>query len=116
MRSAKKMRRMRTLILVHGFTAAETGEGIPHLLAEFADRHLLASDARWDDERGILLFTVESEDFGARLPGGTAGAHLDLVWDCVMACVQFSGEGIRFEVEASEAVQRRTQCCRRPAT
>jgi hypothetical protein len=44
------MERARTRFAVDGFTAAEAAEGIPHLLAEFTDRRLLAFDAYWDED------------------------------------------------------------------
>jgi hypothetical protein len=39
-----------------------------------------------------VIVTVETEDFGLDM----AEAHSDLVWDCVIACIDFSGKGIRF--------------------
>jgi hypothetical protein len=84
--------RVRTTIAVHGFTAAEAAEGLPPLRQELAERGLLG-EVRWDGKSGRLLVTVESESFGPR----TAAGHEDEVWDCVIACIRFSGEGIRFE-------------------
>ena len=88
----RKMERVRTTFAVDGFTAAEAAEGVPHLLAEFAERKLFAYDAYWDDDAKQVIVTVETEDFGLDM----AEAHFDLVWDCVIACINFSGKGIRF--------------------
>ena len=84
--------RVRTTFAVDGFTAAEAAEGIPHLRAELGERELLAFDAHWDDESEQVVVMVETADFGLDM----AEAHSDLVWDCVIACINFSGKRIRF--------------------
>jgi len=86
------MAQARTTVAVHGFTPGEVTAGMPHLRAELAERNLLG-DVRWDEATGRLLVTVESADLGPR----TTALHEDQVWDCVMACVNFSGKRIRFE-------------------
>jgi hypothetical protein len=51
-----------------------------------------------------LVISVESEEDSLAVLGGAVRAgHLDEVWDCVIACVEFSSE-IRFEVEESQVV------------
>jgi hypothetical protein len=89
--SVVNMERARTTFAIDGFTATEAAEGIPHLLAEFAERPILAFDAYWDEDEKQVIVTVETEDFGLDM----AEAHSDLVWDCVFACINFSN-GIRF--------------------
>jgi hypothetical protein len=97
------MPRVRLRISVSGFTEAEARAGIPDLLAEFRERPwLLRTSARWDDHRGRLVVTVEREgddrDFWAE-------ANFDEVRDCVIACVNFSSEGIHFDLEDSAVVK-----------
>jgi len=88
-----------------GFTEAEARKGIPYLLEEFGQRPwLLICDAKWVAQGSKLVISVESEaDSLAVLDGAVRAAHLDEVWDCVIACVEFSSE-IRFEVEESQVV------------
>jgi hypothetical protein len=96
------MKRVRTRIAVTGFTEAEVNVGIPHLLEEFGHRPwLFAYDAKWVAERARLVVTVESEGNTLEVQGGTTGAILDEVWDCVIACLTFSSDGIHFEIEES---------------
>ena len=99
------MTRVRTRIAVTGFTEHEAREGVPHLLEEFGQRPwLLACDARWEAAGSKVTVTVESEGGSLALQGGTAGAHLDEVRDCVIACLNFTSEGIHFEVEEATLV------------
>jgi hypothetical protein len=99
------MSRVRTRVVVTGFNEAEAKAGIPHLLAEFRQRPwLLAYDAEWVGNESKLVVSVESEGDSLQIQGGTAGGHLDEVWDCVIACLNFSSERIQFEVEESRFV------------
>jgi hypothetical protein len=96
------MPRVRTRISVSGFTEAEVRDGIPDLLAEFRERPwMLRPSASWDGHRGRLVVTVEGEGDD---PNFWAKANLDQVWDCVIACINFSSEGIHFDVEDSAVV------------
>jgi hypothetical protein len=86
------MERIRTTFAIDGFTATEAAEGIPHLQAELEKFKLLAYSVHWDEEAKQVVVMVETKDLGAR----TSEAHYDLVWDNVIACINFSGKGIRF--------------------
>ena len=97
--------RIRTRIAVTGFTEAEARKGIPYLLEEFGQRPwFLNCDAKWVAQGSKLVISVESEADSLAVLGEVTGAHLDEVWDCVIACVEFSSDGIRFEVEDSQVV------------
>jgi hypothetical protein len=100
------MGRVRTRIAVTGFTEAEATSGIPRLLEEFGQRpRLLAFAAKWVAEGSKLVVSVETEGDRLEVQGGTTGANVDEVWDCVIACLTFSSEGIDFEIEDSRLVQ-----------
>jgi hypothetical protein len=99
------MSRIRTRVSITGFNEAEVGAGLPHLIEEFGQRPwLLKTDAFWDGGRSRLVVTVQREGDDARIEGGDGGANLDEIWDCVIACVNFTSKGIHFDVEASEVV------------
>jgi hypothetical protein len=99
------MSRVRTRIAVTAFTEAEASEGLPHLLKELGQRPwLLAYDAKWVTDGAKLDVWVESQGNSLQVHGGTTGAHLDEVWDCVIACLNFSSERIYFEIEESRFV------------
>jgi hypothetical protein len=101
----KRMRRVRTRIAVTGFTKAEAAVGIPCILEEF--RHgpwYLAFNAEWFEGESKLIVSVDSWGNSLEVQGGITGAILDEVRDCVIACVDFSSEGISFEIEDSRFV------------
>ena len=100
------MARVRTCISISGFTAEEAVNGLPHLREEFANRPwLLSAKAHWDGARSRLLVEVEAEGEDARMMGGTGGANLDEVWDCVIATCNFSSDGIHFDVDESTVIE-----------
>jgi hypothetical protein len=94
------MRIVTSTISVSGFTDAEAAEGIPHLIEEFQHRPwMLNPAAHWDAERSRLVITVgyAGDDREAAVAAAT-----DEVWDCVIACLNFSSEGIHFDVDGVE--------------
>jgi hypothetical protein len=94
------MPNVRTRISVVGLTAEEVSASIDDLRTEFAARlWLLKSDAKWDAEHKRLVITIESEGNDLRIQGGDVGAVLDEVSDCVIACIHFTGERIRFNMD-----------------
>lgn len=93
---------IRTRILVSGFTEREARDGIPDLLSEFQKRPwIISPEACWSaDRRGIIATThYEGSD-----PDVCSRAALDEMWDCVIACITFSSDGIEFNVEESVLV------------
>jgi hypothetical protein len=95
---------VRTQISVTGFTPREIESGLQDLLAELAMRPwLLNAHARWDAERQRLVIVIERECESTAI-GGATEATLDEVWDCVIACFNFSSEGIHFDVDSSVLV------------
>jgi hypothetical protein len=94
-----------TRFAIFGFKQAEAVAGIPHLVEEFRQRPWLSkTSAWWDSQRGCLVVAVEREGSNPAINGGEGGANLDEVSDCVIACIQFSSDGIRFSVEESSVV------------
>ncbi len=82
-----------------GFTEAEVLGGLPHLLAEFRERPwIMRPAAAWDSERGRLVVTTHFESENVDCSGI---AVLDEVRDCVIASIDFSSEGIHFDLEES---------------
>jgi len=87
---------VRAKFSVAGFNDAEIGEGLQDFLAEFMERPWLANPkVEWDSESKLLLVTIETEGNDPKLQ---AEAVLDEVWDCVIACFNFSSEGISFDI------------------
>lgn len=87
----------RVTMTVHGFTEAEAQAGLADLLDEFRRRTWIVSpSASWDSVRKCLVICVgydcDNID-GCRL----AAKHE--VWDCVVACLQFSSEEVSFAIE-----------------
>jgi len=75
---------------------------LPDLLAEFGERPwLLKPSASWDADCGRLVVTIEREGDD---PHRCGEATFDEVWDCVIACIDFSSEGIHFDIEESTVV------------
>lgn len=92
---------IRTRISVSGLTAAEVQDGLADLLDEFRQRHwIFQPTAFWDDSLQSLVVTTHYEGTDAKKAGRGA---FDEVWDCVIACINFSSE-IRFEIEESVVV------------
>ena len=93
---------VRTRISVAGIAEAEVRDGLEHLLAEFRERPwIVRPGATWDDERGRLVVTTHYEGDDAERVGAAAS---DEVWDCVIACINFSSDRIKFELEESVVV------------
>ena len=91
---------IRTTISIDGLTADEVANSIDDLIEEFAARPwLLKSEAGWDAQCGRLVVIIESEGDDLRVQGGDVGGILDEVSDCVIACIHFEGERIRFHVD-----------------
>jgi hypothetical protein len=89
-------------IAVNGFTPKEAIEGIPALQEEFQKRYwILNPSAKWDDANSLLIISV---GYGADDLKGAERAALDEVWDCVIACIHFSGDKIYFEQVESKLV------------
>lgn len=101
------MTRVSTRISVTGFNVDEVREGLPALIDELCERRdwLLKSDAFWDEARSRLVVTVEREGDDPLIEGGDGGANFDDVWDCVIACVNFSSKGIHFDIEESRVIE-----------
>jgi hypothetical protein len=88
---------VRTNISVLGFNEAEVRSGLHDLVAEFAERPwIIRPSAHWDTERGRLIVTTHYE---GDQPERDSQAALDEVWDCVIACLSFSSEGIHFDID-----------------
>ena len=99
------MATVRTRISVAGYSEGEVRGGLPHLLDEFRQRPwLLKADAFWDADQSRLVVVVEAAGDDPRIHGGHGGANFDEVWDCVFACIRFSSEAVRFDVEESVVV------------
>src|SRR4051812_3525013 len=90
---------VRTRISVSGFTEAEVRDGVADLLDEFRERPwIIRPSASWDAERSRLVVITHYEGEDAEACGRGAS---DEVWDCVIACINFSSEAIHFDVEDS---------------
>jgi hypothetical protein len=88
---------VRTRISVAGFSEPEVRTGLSALLDEFQHRPwIIQPDASWDSARGRLVVVLHYDGGDAESCGRAAA---DEVWDCVIACLSFASEGIRFEVE-----------------
>lgn len=76
--------------------------GLPDLLDEFDARPwIIRPTASWDATRRRLVVSVayEGEDVEH-----FRGAASDEVWDCVLACLDFSSDEIQFDVDKSAVV------------
>lgn len=94
---------VRTRISVSGFSEAEVVCGLADLLAEFRERPwIIRPTASWNADRGRLVVTTHYEGDDVDYFGRAAS---DEVWDCVIACIDFSSEGIQFDLEESAVVQ-----------
>jgi hypothetical protein len=96
------VKRLRTQISVTGFTQQEVEGGLQDLLDEFVERPwLLAASAHWDGDRQRLVVSIDREGDSLAIQGGDSGATFDEVWDCVIACFNFSSDGIHFDVDSN---------------
>jgi len=96
------MAQVRTKISVAGFNDAEIVEGFQDFLAEFKERPWLVNPkAEWDLERKLLLVTIMTEGDDPKLE---AEGVFDEVWDCVIACFNFSSERISFDILEAELI------------
>ena len=97
------MPRVRTRISVVGFTEAEVRNALADLLAEFRERPwIIRPAAFWDAKRTRLVVTTHYQGDDADYLGRVAA---DEVWDCVIACIDFSSEGVHFDLEESAVVE-----------
>ena len=88
--------RFRILIGVDGFTEVEATEGSSYLLGYLQDRPwLIAPMVAWDKEAARIIIGTEVE---GNEPEGLEAFVLDEVWDCVIAAIDFSSEGVHFEL------------------
>jgi hypothetical protein len=88
---------VRTVISVSGFNEAEVQSGLPDLIAEFAERPwIIRPSAHWETTRQRLIVTTHYE---GNEPEHDSQAALDEVWDCVIACLSFSSDGIHFDID-----------------
>jgi hypothetical protein len=94
---------VRTRISVAGFTEAEVRGGLADLLDELSARSwIIHPTASWDADSERLVVTTHYEGTDA---GALSRAASDEVWDCVIACMSFSSEGIQFDIDESSIVQ-----------
>jgi hypothetical protein len=92
-----------TRISVSGFTEAEVRDGLADLLDELLQRSWIINPAAsWDADRECLVVTTHYEGTDA---DSVSRAASDEVWDCVIACMSFSSQGIQFSIDASSIVQ-----------
>lgn len=93
---------IRMRITISGFKEDEVRQGLPDLLDEFRQRpYLLKPEAYWDEARQRMVVTVACEGDDPRIEGGVGGAIFDNVWDSVIACLNFTSDGIQFDIEDS---------------
>ena len=101
----RAVKRVRTQFSVAGFTQAEVQSGLADLRAEFSQRPwFLPAEVEWDDHRRLLVIVVECEGQSTDVDGPDVRAALDEVWDCVIACLDFESDGVRFDVESTSMV------------
>ncbi|HZH29168.1 MAG TPA: hypothetical protein VEY11_00110 [Pyrinomonadaceae bacterium] len=90
------MSQVHTKISVAGFNDVEIAESLQDFLAEFSERPwLMNPQAVWDAEQKVLLVTVETEGDDPKLE---SEGVFDEIWDCVIACFNFSSERISFNI------------------
>jgi hypothetical protein len=90
------MPKVRTKISIAGFGPEEIAEGFEDFLAEFKERPWLTNpQAGWDSGQSLLVVTVETEGDDPKLE---SEGVFDEVWDCAIACFNFSSERISFNV------------------
>ena len=88
--------RVRVKIGVLGFTEHEAEDGLPLLLEEFKHHPwLLTPEAKWDELNKQIEIMLEIEDMPPEIAREFA---FDEVWDCVIATINFSSEGIKFDI------------------
>jgi hypothetical protein len=98
----KKVALVRVSVLVSGFTEEEASLGIPSLVDEFQHRPwIIDPNAVWDGDRARLVVRVHYEGEDVEY---FSRAAVDEVWDCVIACISFAGEGIDFELDGANPV------------
>ncbi len=94
---------VKTRISISGFTEAEARDGLGDLHQELQQRHwIIRPDAYWDAGRSLVVVTTHYEGTDV---DSVCRAASDEVWDCVIACLNFSSEEIQFTVEESSMVQ-----------
>ncbi len=94
---------VQTRISVSGFTEAEVRDGLADLLDEMHQRSWIINPAAsWDPGRQRLVVTTHYEGTDV---ASISRAASDEVWDCVIACMSFSSQGIQFSIDASSIVE-----------
>ena len=94
---------VKTRISVAGFREAEVRDGLADLLDELRARSwIICPAASWDSGSERLIVTTHYEGTDA---DALSRAVADEVWDCVIACLNFASEGIRFDIVESSVVQ-----------
>jgi hypothetical protein len=82
---------------VSGITEAEAHNGLPDLRDEFQHRSwIIMPTAKWDVGRKLIAITV---GYGSGDIDACKQAAQSEIWDCVIACIQFSSDKISFEIE-----------------
>jgi hypothetical protein len=79
---------------VAGLSQKEALDGLPAIRNEFNSRKwLLNPNAKWDEDKSLLIISIEYETNDLI---GAEKAAKDEIWDCVIACINISGN-IQFE-------------------
>lgn len=103
--SHRLVTRVRTQVSISGFTEREARDGLDDLRAELAQRPwLLDPSVAWDNGRQCLVVAVTNESASKKFFSRTTAAAEDEIWDCVIACLDFSTDGITFTVDSSSVV------------
>jgi hypothetical protein len=91
----RNMNRALIKLAVSGFNDKEGSEGVSAILEEFRHRPwILNPKVNWDKTKSLLMISMEYEANDLNDAEKTAQ---DEIWDCVIACIDFSGEQIHFE-------------------
>jgi len=89
---------VQTRISVSGFTKAEVRDGLAALLDELHQRSWIINPAAsWDSDGERLVITTHYEGTDAASVNRAAS---DEVWNCVIACMSCSSQGIQFEIQS----------------
>src|SRR5205085_12350735 len=93
---------IQTRISVSGFTEIEVRDQLAGLVDELRQRSwIIKPAASWNPNRERLVITTHYE--GTDVDAVTRAAS-DEIWDCVIACMNFSSQGIQFTIDGSSIV------------
>ena len=96
------MKLVRIKMSISGLTEPEARGGLDDLVAEFELRPWIIKPAvAWAPESHRLI--VIAHYAGESLEACRRAAS-DEIWDCVVACIAFSSDDVRFDIENVEAV------------